>query len=892
MADIVAIGLTELATRLALLGHNVGAEATGAPPNLVVARDLESVPESLRDRPLVVGDLDSEALREALQSVLEAVGQASQTLHLADGILDLQRGVVARKGVSTRLSPIELRLIQLLVDRQGQPVSKAELLQHVWGVEPTAQTRTLSMAVRRLRKKIEADPRKPVHLRNRFGAGYFLAGLSEGSGPAPARGAAWQLLGRSSDLQAVQGLLAKGATTVVGAGGVGKTTLARAIWEQHPADSRMWCSLADAANPEEVLRLLLGAAGIQVDSARSEQALGRLRDAFAAREELWVLDNAEHVAGALAEVLSEVLPERAAFQLLVTSRRPLGLAREQVYALPGLDPEAGAALLQDRHARHPGRRPLDVAVGRALSARLEGIPLALELAASRFDVLSPEAVLDRLHDSLEFLGRSGRDTLWGCVDWSWKLLTPPQRQALAQCTVFVGSFDLSLAERVLRIDEGTVPDALTALVEQSLLQSTPDQRQVRLRLPDTVSDYAAAHLPADHTVHQRFLEACVARAEAAFSLQGAGQPHGHDADNAHLRKAVRMLASARDRRGALVSAVLAESLSRAGQYTQASVTAERGLALASPKDAGVRAELLALAAHSCHGGGRRDEAARLIRRAIHEARRADDPAMLARILASAAGATGDREQALERIDEAEAIAVRLRDELTRGLALSVRAAWLTRDGKAKDALAAHRAAVRALEQAGSTRLAANARMQMAFALANAGHDEEALRHLDELLLPDVPIDVSPRGRARALRSTVLHALGRLDESEQAYAEVAQELRARGDRLFLAASRLGWASLRLERGDAAQAVEWLNEVLEEVRGFAGLAALARAYLVLGLRLLGREGEAEAEAQRLEDSLPEADGARRGAVAATLHGEPFESLAGRVGLRLHAAWSETL
>jgi predicted ATPase/class 3 adenylate cyclase len=315
-------------------------------------------------------------------------------------------------------------------------------------------------------------------------------------------------LGREHELAEVLGLL-EGARllTLTGPGGTGKTRLglqaAAEASDRYP-DGVFWVPLAPLRDPHVVLE----AAG---------QALGAndgLGDHVADKSLLLLLDNFEHVVEA-ADGLVELLAACPNLQLLVTSRELLRVPAEQAYPVPPLAPEDGTELFLARaHAVDPAFAATTAVP--ALCARLEQLPLALELAAARVRVLSPELLLERLSQRLDLL-KAGRgvdarqQTLRATVEWSYDLLTEDEQRLFARLAVFRGGCTLESAEEVCDADL----DTLQSLVDKSLVRVRAGDRFWML---ETIREYAAERLEDSaetDDVHRRHAEHFLALAEEA-----------------------------------------------------------------------------------------------------------------------------------------------------------------------------------------------------------------------------------------------------------------------------------------------------------------------------------------------------------------------------------------
>ncbi|MGW5731741.1 MULTISPECIES: AfsR/SARP family transcriptional regulator [Streptomyces] len=311
--------------------------------------------------------------------------------------------------------------------------------------------------------------------------------------------------------------------TLTGVGGVGKTRLALRV----AADAARSCpdgawvvDLSPLTDPTLLDRAVCEALGFQDQSARPgrEVLVRRLRD----MRTLLVLDNCEHVVTAAAELVHTLLRAAPGLRVLVTSRHLLRVPGEHVLPLAPLTQEEALRLLADRAAASaPGVRvaPAEGGAAHQLCRRLDGIPLAIELAAIRLATLSVEEILERLDDRFQFLAGTGPGvetsgaptpprgtstpssrhvrTLLGVVDWSHDLCTEPEQVLWARLSVFSGDFGLEAAETVCSgdgIDREQLVHVLSGLVDKSILSMGSRGSRTRYRLLETIRQYGRRRL--------------------------------------------------------------------------------------------------------------------------------------------------------------------------------------------------------------------------------------------------------------------------------------------------------------------------------------------------------------------------------------------------------------
>ncbi|MFF1452100.1 ATP-binding protein [Streptomyces sp. NPDC058274] len=310
------------------------------------------------------------------------------------------------------------------------------------------------------------------------------------------------LLGRDEDIAAVERLLpASRAVTVVGPGGLGKTRLAHAVSRRAEQRVVYFVPLAGVTADEDVaaeVASMLGAGegrpGARSGHAPADPVPGIL-GVLGSGPALLVLDNCEQVIRGAAGLVQALVSSSKDLRVLATSRAPLGLTSEAVYALPELGLDTSVELFTQRaRAARPGvELPADAVA--ELCRHLDGLPLAVELAAARVRVLSVPEIARRLGDRFALLRGGARDaperhrTLHAVVDWSWNLLAEDARAALRTLSVFPGGFSGEAAEQVLGEDALLV---LEQLADQSLITVADTPAGVRFRMLETVREFTAA----------------------------------------------------------------------------------------------------------------------------------------------------------------------------------------------------------------------------------------------------------------------------------------------------------------------------------------------------------------------------------------------------------------
>ncbi len=524
------------------------------------------------------------------------------------------------------------------------------------------------------------------------------------------------LVGRAPEIAAVVGMVTAGArlVTLFGPGGVGKTRLAIAAASELGAagrDGAVFVDLAGVTTATLVPAVLANAVGVD---DRGGDLIDALLKTLATSDLLLVLDNFEHVVEA-APMVARLLAGAPNLRVVTTSRTPLRLGAEHVYLVPplgvpdrGLDTEALAendavavfvarATATDDSFRLTDDNAADVA---NICRILEGVPLAMELAAARVKLLPTNAIRQRLARPLEILTTGNRDlperhqTLRATITWSYNLLEPDQQKLFARISVFAGGCSLEAAERVC----GAGLDSLAALLDQSLLRREQGPGQgPRFRLLATIGDYADECL-ADtereelHRAHALYYLAAAEHTRQIIAGSGAHEVEllsALESDHDNYRAALSRANEAGDAETLLrlVTALRLYWMVR-GHLSEGRSWFETALNQPGAADSTYRAEALSAGGILVYRAGQFDLAQRWWTEAHQRYKASGDANGTARTLghlASIAHAHGDLAQATELWTESANALRDLGDEMRLAIALGNLGAAATNDGRYDDA---------------------------------------------------------------------------------------------------------------------------------------------------------------------------------------------------------------
>jgi predicted ATPase/class 3 adenylate cyclase len=652
--------------------------------------------------------------------------------------------------------------------------------------------------------------------------------------------------------------------TLIGPGGTGKTRLGLQLAaDLLPLyDDGVWVvELAPLSDPALVLQTVATVFGVREQQGMPVQEL--LIDFLRDKQILLIVDNCEHLIETCAMLIEDLLQSCANLKVIASSREALGIPGENVYRVPSLsvpkDPNAGplelahsesVQLFIERAAAANPRFTLgdqNASAVAQIARRLDGIPLALELAAARLTVFSPEQIAARLDDRFRLLTGGSRtalprqQTLRALIDWSYDLLTEPERRLFRKFSVFAGGCTFEAAETIC--SEMDVLNLLTQLVNKSLVAVEDDNSGPRYRLMETVRQYARDKLLESGEAE----EARDIHFKYFYSLAKTAEPH---LDCPEAVEWIRKLSAEHDNiRAALewglnknVAGVLSmvpslvrfwmrqgheeegrkligEALSRADQLPPAEGEAgwERKHAMAEAWNA--RAML-------AYSQGDNPRAAESAGRAAALARELDDKRLLAVVLGFEASSRifiGEPESVLPMLEEAMVAGQASGDKLAAGLPLRMYAQallFLGRDREAAQEAAEKGAAL--VQESGDRWSSTMALLNMAMLASYLGDFTDA-RARFAALGPRFA-ELGDQHRVNMVKSELAHLdrrEGKLDKAEAVYRETILEWKRLGHRAAIAHQLECFASIAQIRGDSSRAAQ-LNGAAEALREKIGIS----------------------------------------------------------------------
>jgi predicted ATPase/DNA-binding CsgD family transcriptional regulator/Tfp pilus assembly protein PilF len=730
-------------------------------------------------------------------------------------------------------------------------------------------------------------------------------------------------VGRERDLADLAMLLADvRMLTLSGPGGVGKTRLATRLAGQLAGrfgDGAWLVELAEVSDPALVTVRVSALLGIREEPDRP--LIETLADALRQRQLLIVLDTCEHLIEAVADIAHRLLTDCPQVRIMATSREPLHVRGETVWRVPPLAvPPAGPAAAQtltELASSEAVRLFLDRAAavrpGFALTTQnaetvyricrtLDGMPLAIELAAARMRALSTEQIAERLDDRFRLLASSDRtapprqQTLRAAVDWSHDLLTQSEQILLRRLAVFSG-WSLEMAEQVCAdelIPAGHVLGLLAGLIDKSLVVRDGETHGLaHYRLLDTIRQYAADQLIAsgeEPEIRQQHLRYMLARVEAiverAFCRGDPPWPERvvmYQSAAAELPNFRAALATALETGQAELGLRLCSALRAPwvvyGDVTEGITWFDRFLRIASDVDPGIRAMALTRSAELAfeQQDYARTATASQAAADVYAAEALPGSACVLRLLGLVSLRAGQTDRALASVQAAIDAALADEDPWEEGLGLAARANVLARLGQPDEAGAAFTAALKVLEDNNGWGVA---QVLYGFgSLARARRDNEsALRHFRSALLLFEEIDARTEiARCLAGIGWVTLASGNLSTAAESLSQSLRLSMATGQRLGIARGLDAVAALAVAARDPATAVRLegaagaLRDQVGPVRSAAAQVRLDDV-LTLSRRQVGEQLAVRLLAEGARMSVHDAVGSAIGFAERLLEPEP--------------------
>ena len=642
--------------------------------------------------------------------------------------------------------------------------------------------------------------------------------------------------------------------TLWGPGGIGKTTTAIAATSDLPGRT-VFVALARATTETEAVRATADALGVEL--ASEKRPYEKLGAALAARPDaVLVLDNLEQMEDAGAAFVSNVRRAAPKTTTLVTTREALTLRGEIVVEIPPLDEASAAALLRLRSAP----AAIEDAIATRIAARLEGLPLAIELAAAKLEMLAPDDLLARLDDPLAVLRTSRRDVdprhraLAQAIASSFELLTPDEAAVLVQLSTFAGTFEAADVEALVPRVSGRSPlDVLESLLRKSLVKRRRGER--RFAILESIRAFCIDRLePAAAERHTQW-----AAAQAKDLRRRLDGPDAGEAMAELVRRRDDLVAALRRADEAhapevapLLEALVPLAVQRGPTATYVALVAPMEAKLGA-YDPSVAGRILVAASHIVATDGERRRALGLATEAARILRSASAPSP--RDLAAAELRIGNTQFGMAGYDEARAAYARARTFAAGepALAGAVEASLAVTEhaaGNVHLARTHYAEAVRMFAEGKHVALEAKVLSNLAFLelddgqVAAARRTFERARAMFERVLDERHVAVTD-----GYLGNVLRAEGKQREAAAAYVDAVARLRRVGDRLY------GWV-FTMDRGialllDDAPA-EALGALEESVAGGleledAHLSGFASGYLVAALAMVGRKSDAIAAAE---------------------------------------------
>jgi predicted ATPase/DNA-binding SARP family transcriptional activator len=874
--------------------------------------DLGDLPAAVAER---------RRLEERRLAAVEALAEARLALGQHHDLVGWLEQLVAAHPLHERLWG-QLMVALYRSGRQADALAayrrlRATLVEQL-GVEPAPELRRLQERVLAQHQALE-----PAGARS---------GGEPAGGPGNLPRQLTSFVGRDAEVRELAALTAAHrAVTLTGAAGAGKTRLALELAARlrgrHPDGA--WLAELAPATPDQVPQAVASAIGLADQPGRT--VAEALADYLGGRRLLLVLDNAEHLVDAVAGLVEPLLRAAPGLHVLATSRQPLGVAGEvtcEVAPLPVPPTDAAAdvgasdavRLLAERARAADPSFAVTTAAAASLARicrRLDGLPLALELAAPRLRAFDPRDLADLLDDRFRLLGPATRraparhQTLRAAIGWSYDLLTPEEQTLFRRLSVFDGGFTLEAAGQVCAgqpLDRGAVVARLASLVDQSLVAADRHPGGgTRYRMLETLREYARERLAGDEAarLHRRHLRWFLDLAsQADRRLQSPRQREWLallDAERGNLRAALRWSLAgdeAARSQGVRLTILLWRYWDLRALFNEGRAWADAALSASPRLDPPARAELLATTAAIALWGGGHDQAAALARQSLELFRGAGDEAGMARasmLAGYAALHRGDLAAAGELLDHSRAEFARLGRRWDQATALGRLGCLLRERGEHGRSRARFEEALALQREVGDERGVAWTTWQLGVLAYRQAEHPRATRLCQESLALHQRLGAAyGLAHVRNTLGDLAAARGDTGGAVRLYEASLSTLRDLGDRQCTATTLASLAAAALRAGDPERAGALLDESMAVCRDLDDRTGMAG-----GLELLAAvreaEGDPAAAARHLgtAHALREATGAVRPAAASAAHDTLVQNLQATLGEpAFTTAWSAGL
>ncbi|MGC1304021.1 MAG: winged helix-turn-helix domain-containing protein [Caulobacteraceae bacterium] len=825
----------------------------------------------------------------------------SETITFGPYALNATERLLCLDGEPAPIGSRSLDILIALVERAGEVVSQRELMAQAWpGL--IVEDGNLRVMVSGLRKALGEGRDGARYIVTVPGRGYcFVAAVERGMGPSPAPSAApglqalaptfptnlpaplRRMVGRAEAVaQLCEQLAQQRFVTIVGPGGMGKTTVAIAV--AHSClevfeGAVYFVDFGTLTNPLLVAATVASTLGVAI---QADDPLPSLLSWLAERSVLIVFDSCEHLVDAVARLAERLFVDAPLVSLLATSREALRVEGEQVHLLAPLAAPAGTELTAANAMASPAvqlfmerafasgklsdLKDEEATVVTEICHRLDGLPLALELAGSRVGAYGVHGTADLLNSRFRLLWEGRRSalprhqTLQAMLDWSYNLLSERERLVFSRLSVFVGPFELDAAHAVAsddRLSDLEVSGAISSLIDKSLLASSVVGGVTQLRLLDTTRSYAADKLALLNEAES------LRGKHARYYAEALQTPHAHDGVRADAAGKARFAQQAGNIRAALTWA-----FSPQGDDTVGCELAARASTLL------LGSSLLTECRHWCELALKTGPADSTLQLELQES-----------LAVSAMFTRGNSPEILSAIEQALQLADRLGERQHQLNLLAGLHIFMTRIGDFGGALDVAQRSVKVANETGEPAARVMAEFMLGTAYHLAGDQSGALRHCEQGLALSTPLGSAGldffrfdhRIRALVVLARVRWLCGRPDRALLVARQVIEEARRRNDPIDRSIAMIYATTVLIWRGDADEAAENLAALIRHAKKHS-----LGPYAAVGLAMTGElaisQGDFATGVAALREALETLHVEQHHVLTTTFHRALAEGLAG--------------